>query len=119
MKLLSNITGFLFILLMPVMVQALDIGHAEKHEFKNNFVICQTGRQKALEQRGIKVTGDKDDLIRLTVRAYGGDYVRSGEAAALTLNGKTYQDFTVEIVEEKYLRIKTPEGTFILEAVEQ
>jgi hypothetical protein len=119
MKLLGYVIGLLFTLAMPVVVRAFDIEHYEKYKLKNNFVICQDSRQKALEQRGEKVTLDKDDLIRHTVRAHGGDYVRNGESAAITLNGKTYQDFTVEVVEGEYLRIKTPDGTFILKVAEQ
>ena len=108
-----------FLLVMPVAAQALEIEPYKQLEFNANFQICQTGPQRALEQRGVKVTRDKDDLVRRTLRAYGGDYVRKGETAAITLNGKTYQDFTIEIVDGKYLLIKTPDGTFYLGVVDK
>jgi hypothetical protein len=108
-----------FFLMLPVAAQSFDMENYGSHEFNTNFQICQTGQQRALEQRGIKVTRDKDDLVRRTLRAYGGDYVRKGETAAVTLNGKTYQDFTIEIVDGKYLLIKTPDGTFYLGIVDK
>ena len=106
-----------FMLVMPAAAQALENEPYQRLEFSTSFQICQTGPQRALEQRGVKVTRDKDDLVRRTVRAYGGDYVRKGETATFTLNGKTYQDFTIEIVEGKYLLIKTHDGTFYLGVV--
>ncbi len=108
-----------FLLVLPAAAQSLDIDHFNGPETNINFELCQTTRQKALKQRGVKVTRDKDDLVRRTVRAYGGDYVRNGETAAITLNGKTYQDFTIEIVEGKYLRIKTSDDTLYLEVVDK
>ena len=108
-----------FLLVLPTAAQSLDFDHSDGSENNTSFQICQTGRQKALEQRGVKVTRDKDDLVRRTLRAYGGDYVRKGETAAITLNGKTYQDFTIEIVDGKYLLIKTPDGTFYLGVVDK
>ncbi len=108
-----------FLLVLTVAAQEFDMENYDSHEFNTSFQICQTGQQRALQQRGVKVTRDKDDLVRRTVRAYGGDYVRKGETAAVTLNGKTYQDFTIEIVEGKYLLIKTPDGTFYLGVVDK
>ena len=107
-----------FFLVLPTAAQSVDMENYDSHELKINFQICQATREKALKQRGVKVTRDKDDLVRRTVRAYGGDYVRNGETAAITLNGKTYQDFTIEIVEGKYLRIKTSDDTLYLEVVD-
>ncbi len=103
-----------FLLVLPAAAQSLDFDHSNGLENNTNFQICQAGQQRALQQRGVKVTRDKDDLVRHTVQAYGGDYERKGENAAITLNGKTYQDFTIEIVDGKYLLIKTPDGTFYL-----
>ncbi|MEE8430592.1 MAG: hypothetical protein V3S16_05030 [Candidatus Desulfatibia sp.] len=108
-----------FLLVLPTAVQSFDFDHSNGSENNINFELSQTGQQRALEQRGVKVTRDKDDLVRRTVRAYGGDYVRNGETAAITLNGKTYQDFTIEIVEGKYLRIKTSDDTLYLEVVDK
>lgn len=108
-----------FLLVLPAAAQALENEPYQRLEFSTSFQICQTGPQRALEQRGVKVTRDKDDLVHRTLRAYGGDYVRKGETAAITLNGKTYQDFTIEIVEGKYLLIKTPDGTFYLGVVDK
>jgi len=99
---------------MPAAVQALESEPYKRLGFNTSFQICQAGQQRALEKRGVKVTRDKDDLVRRTLRDYGGDYVREGETAAVTLNGKTYQDFTIEIVDGRYLLIKTPDGTFYL-----
>lgn len=118
MKPLVNII-VCFLLVLPAAAQSFDMENYDSYELKNNFQICQATREKALKQRGVKVTRDKDDLVRRTVRVYGGDYVRNGVTAALTLNGKTYQDFTIEIVEGKYLRIKTSDDTLYLEVVDK
>jgi hypothetical protein len=84
--------------------------------FAEAFQICQTtGQAEALKERGKKITHIKDDLIRRTVQAYGGDYIRSDTMTAFTLNGKTYKDFTVEVVDDKYLLIQTPDDTFYME----
>lgn len=115
MKLSSKILTALLILLLPAVVAALDIEYYDTPNGNKTFEICQTGRQKAMQQRGIKVTRDKDDLIRRTVRAHGGDYVRSGNLVVLTLYNKTYRDFSMEIVEGKYLIIITPGDSFTLE----
>ena len=103
-----------FLLVLPTAAQSFDMENYDSHELNINFQICQATREKALKQRGVKVTRDKDDLVRRTLRTYGGDYVREGETAAITLSGKTYQNFTIEIVEGRYLLIKTPDGTFYL-----
>ncbi len=108
-----------FLLVLPIAAQSFDFDYSNGSENNTSFQICQTGQQRALEQRGVKVTRDKDDLVHRTLRAYGGDYVRKGETAAITLNGKTYQDFTIEIVDGKYLLIKTPDGTFYLGVVDK
>jgi hypothetical protein len=108
-----------FLLVMPAAAQSFDFDNSKGSENNTNFQICQAGQQRALQQRGVKVTRDKDDLVRHTVQAYGGDYMREGETAAVTLNGKTYQDFTIEIVDGKYLLIKTPDGTFYLGIVDK
>lgn len=116
---LSNILVLLLILLLPGLVQAFNIKYHDTPAGQKSFEICETGRQKALKQRGIKVTRDKDDLVRRTVRAHGGDYVRNGDMVFLTLNGKTYSDFSLEIVEGKYLIIITPGDSFTLEVVDK
>ncbi len=108
-----------FLLVLPAAAQSFDMENYDSHELNTSFQICQTGQQRAMEQRGVKVTRGKDDLVRRTLRAYGGDYVRKGETAAITLNGKTYHNFTIEIVEGKYLRIKTSDDTLYLEVVDK
>ena len=108
-----------FLLVMPAAAQSFDFDNSKGSENNTNFQICQAGQQRALQQRGVKVTRDKDDLVRRTLRTYGGDYVREGETAAITLSGKTYQNFTIEIVEGRYLLIKTPDGTFYLGIVDK
>ena len=118
MKALGKIIVCL-LLVLPAAAQSFDFDHSNGPENNITFELCQTTTQKALKQRGVKVTRDKDDLVRRTLRVYGGDYVRQGETAAITLNGKTYQDFTIEIVEGKYLLIKTPDGTFYLGVVDK
>ena len=114
-----KILVLLIILLLPGLVLAFNIKYHDTPAGQKSFEICQMGRQEALKQRGIKVTRDKDDLVRRTVRAHGGDYVRNGDVVVLTLNGKTYRDFSVEIVEGKYLIIITPGDSFTLEVVDQ
>ncbi len=114
MKLTSKIFLALGIFLLPGFVQAVGIKYHAISAGEKSFEICQTGRQKALKQRGIKVTRDKDELVRRTVRAHGGDYVRNGDMATLTINGNTYSDFSMEIVEGKYLFIITPGDSFTL-----
>ena len=116
MKLLYKI---LLILLLPAIAAAIEVEYYDTSNHKNSFEICQTGRQKALKQRGIKVTRDKDDLVRRTVRAYGGDYVRKGNMVTLTLNGKTYRDFVLELVDGKHLVIITPNDTIWLQVVDK
>ena len=119
MKLFSNLLVAILILLLPDFVQAFNIKYHGTPAGQKSFEICQTGRQRALKQRGIKVTRDKDDLVRRTVRAHGGDYVRNGDMAVLTLYGKTYSDFSMEVVEGKYLIIITPGDSFTLELVDK
>lgn len=119
MKLLSKICAYLLILLMPAIAPAIDVEYYAISNYKKSFEICQMGRQKALKQRGIKVTRDKDDLVRRTVRAHGGDYVRHGDMVTLTLNGTTFRDFTMEVVDGKYLIIITPGDSFTLEVIDK
>jgi len=119
MKLSSKILVAFVILLLPGLVQAIDVEYYDTSDHKNTFEICQTGRQKALKQRGIKVTRDKDDLVRRTIRAHGGNYVRNGDMVTLMLNGKIYSDFSMQIVEGKYLIIITPGDSFTLEVVDK
>jgi len=119
MKRLSKILTYLLILLLPATAQAIDIEYYDTSDHKKTFEICQTTRQKALKQRGIKVTRDKDDLVRRTVQAHGGDYVRNGDMVTLTLNGMTFRNFTMEVVDGKYLIIITPGDSFTLEVVDK
>jgi len=119
MKLSSKILVAFVILLLPGLVQAFNIKYHDIFAGKKSFEICQTGRQKALKQRGIKVTRDKDDLVRRTVRAHGGNYVRNGDMVTLTLNGMTFRDFSMEVVDGKYLIIITPGDSFTLEVVDK
>ena len=119
MKLCSSMPVIFLVVMLPVMVPASDFEYFKAPDGETTFAICQTTRQKALKQRGVKVTRDKDDLIRRTVRAHGGDYVRNGDLAVLTLNGKTYSDFSLEIVDGKYLIIITPGDSFTLKLIEK
>ena len=109
----------LLILVLPAITQAFDTERFDVAEIKTELMISQTGREKALKERGITVTGVKDDLIRRTVRAYGGDYTRNEDTATLTLQGKTYKSFTAQIVDGKYLLIKTLDNTIYLELVDE
>ena len=116
MKMLCKI---LIILLLPAIAPAIEVEYYDTFDHKNTFEICQTTRQKALKQRGVKVTRDKDDLVRRTVRAHGGDYVRNGDVVTLMLNGMTFKDFSMEVVDGKYLIIITPGDSFTLEVVDK
>ena len=117
MKRFRKVIGCLLILGLFVAAQASDTKQCNAAEIKTKLLISQSGRQKAMEDRGIKVTEAKDDVIQRTVRAYGGDYVRNADRATLTLQGKTYKDFTAQVVDGKYLRIKIPDDVFIMEIV--
>ena len=119
MKLSWNITVFLLIIVLPINGHSLETKPYGGSGLKTKLMISQTGREKALEKRGVKVTRAKDDLIRKTVRAYGGDYTRNEDTAILTLQGKTYKNFTAQVVEGKYLLIKTPDDTFYLDLVDK
>ncbi len=80
-------------------------------------MLCQSGRDRALQERAEKVIQDKDELVRRTLRAYGGDYFRVGQMTSVTLNGRTYKDCDIKIVRGEYLIIKTVDDVFFLEVV--
>jgi len=118
MKKLSLLSAYFILLFSFGIAQSDGSDPYVQPGLKINFQICQSsGQIKALQERGETVTQVKDDLIRRTVRAYGGDYVRNDQITTIMLNGKTYKDFTVEVIEGKYLRIKTPGDTLYLDVV--
>jgi len=119
MKLSGRIIICLIFLMLPVNGHSLETKPYGGSALKTKLMISQTGQEKALKERGITVTGVKDDLIRRTVRAYGGDYTRNEDTATLTLQGKTYKNFTAQIVDGKYLLIKTLDNTIYLELVDE
>jgi hypothetical protein len=69
----------------------------------------------ALEERAQKVEKYNEELIQTTLRAYGGDYIKSGQKAMVIYNGNIYSDFEIVVVRSKYLIIKTKDGTIYLE----
>ena len=83
-----------------------------------SFHLCQSGADRALKQRGEKIVKEKDALIRRTLQAYGGDYRRDGTAMSITINGRTYKDFELQIVQGEYLFIRVPDGILQLEIVQ-
>jgi len=83
-----------------------------------SFLLCQTGVDRALKQRGEKIVKEKDDLIRRTLQAYGGDYHRDGTTMSITINGRTYKDFELQIVRGEFLFIRVPDGVLQLEIVQ-
>lgn len=108
-----------FLILMPIIAQADNIDIYARPGSKTPLTICQSGRDRALQERAEKVTEVKDDLVRRTLRAYGGDYFRVGQMTNVTMNGKTYKDCDIQIVRGEYLIIKTFDDIFFLEVVDQ
>lgn len=108
-----------FLILMPIIAQAGNIDIYARSGPKTSLTICQSGRDRALQERAEKVTQDKDELVRRTLRAYGGDYFRVGQMTSITLNGKTYKDCDIKIVRGEYLIIKTFDDIFFLEVADR
>ena len=79
----------------------------------------QIAQQEALEQRGEKVINANDALIQRTVRAYGGNYARKGESKVLIINEKVYKDFSIQVVNSQYIIIRTDDGTFTMDVVNE
>ena len=73
--------------------------------------------EEAMEQRGQKIVAQKEALIQSTLAAYGGEYRRDGDRARVTICGKTYDDFEVQIVRSKYLLLRVPDGILQFEIV--
>ena len=83
--------------------------------------VCQAAEVGPAQERAMKVRAEtvmnqNDSLIQKTIRAYGGDYSRKDQTKSLTLNGKVYSDFEVEVIESQYIIIKTEDGVLYLEA---
>ncbi|MFC1857302.1 hypothetical protein ACFL9U_04650 [Thermodesulfobacteriota bacterium] len=79
------------------------------------FLLCQSGADRALKQRGEYIVKEKDEIIRQTLQAYGGEYHREGTTMSITINGRTYKDFELQIVRGEYLFIRVPDGVLQLE----
>ena len=92
---------------------------AEPIEHRNFQFARQIAQQEALEQRGEKVIHANDALIQRTVRAYGGNYDRKGESKVLIINEKVYKDFSIQVVNSQYIIIKTDDGTFTMDVVNE
>jgi len=72
-------------------------------------------RQRALDQRGGVVIDANDALVRKTVQAYGGNYIRQGDATLLILNGKVYKTLVIRVVDSRQVIIETEDGVFTLD----
>lgn len=107
-----------FIIITPTVAQDFTADRYAPSGSKAALIICQSGRDRALQERAEKVTHVKDELIRRTLRAYGGDYFRVGQMTSVMLNGRTYKDCDIKIVRGEYLIIKTFDDIFLLEIVE-
>ena len=92
---------------------------AETFEHRNVQFFRQIAQQEALEQRGEKVINANDVLIQRTVRAYGGNYTRKGESKVLIINKKVYKDFSIQVVNSQYIIIRTDDGTFTMDVVNE
>lgn len=92
---------------------------AETFEHRNVQFSRQVAQQEALEQRGEKVINANDALIQRTVRAYGGNYTRKGESKVLIINEKVYKDFSIQVVNSQYIIIRTNDGTFTMDVVNE
>ncbi len=108
-----------FLFFSPTIAQGFTLDRYPPSESKTSLLICQSGRDRALQERAEQVTHVKDELIRRTLRAYGGDYFRVGQMTSVTLNGRTYKDCDIKIVRGEYLIIKTFDDIFLLEIVEK
>jgi hypothetical protein len=92
---------------------------AETFGHRNVQFTRQIAQQEALEKRGEKVITANDVLIQRTVRAYGGNYTRKGESKILIFNEKVYKDFSIQVVNSQYLIIRTDDGTFTMDVVNE
>ncbi len=119
MKLTEVILFCSFLIFMPLIARAGSIDIYARSGPKTALTICQSGRDRALKERAEKVTQDKDELVRRTLRAYGGNYFRVGQMTSISLNGKTYKDCDIKIVRGEYLIIKTVDDIFFLEITNQ
>lgn len=72
-------------------------------------------RQRALDQRGKVVLDANDALIRKTVEAYGGNYIRRNNMKRLILNGKVYKTVTIRVVDSRQVIIETEDGVYALD----
>lgn len=70
-----------------------------------------------MHRRSQEVISINDDLIRMTLRAYGGDYVREGLQKYIVFNGTIYKDFELSIQEGKMLVLRVPHKTIRLEII--
>ena len=92
---------------------------AETFGHRNVQFTRQVAQQEALEKRGEKVINANDALIQRTVRAYGGKYTRKGESKVLIINEKVYKDFSIQVVNSQYIIIRTDDGTFTMDVVNE
>lgn len=80
---------------------------------------CMASGNRAMKQRGQALIKLNDDIIRRTLRAYGGDYIVQGKNRRLIIQGKTYRDFEISIVDSRYLVVKTVDAFYHMEIVKE
>ncbi len=80
-------------------------------------VFLADGTKRALEKRADQVVEMNDALIQKTIQAYGGNYIHQGGSKSLTLNDKTYKDFTIRVINNSQLLIETEDGVFQMDVV--
>lgn len=98
----KNFMGF-WVLGLFILGAAIDLGAEEK----------SAAQKRILFERGEKVRGQRLELVRRVLESYGGCQViaQDNELIGLTINGRTYHDFTIIIRDEKKtILVITPDG---------
>lgn len=80
-------------------------------------VFLADGPKRALEKRADQVVEMNDALVQRTIQAYGGNYIHEGGSKSLTLNDKTYKDFTIRVINNSQLLIETEDGVFQMDVI--
>ncbi|MBF0395884.1 MAG: hypothetical protein HQK78_03880 [Desulfobacterales bacterium] len=83
--------------------------------FKVEAEEIKSPQDRPLKERADEVIKERDELIKKTIREYGGDYLRMGTRLFVTINGKLYEDVEIEICDGKEILIKTNHETLSLE----
>jgi len=112
------IIGF-FLLCLPATTLAGVAGFL-KASTKDNFSKpYRVAQKKALEKRAEQVLDANDVLIQRTIQAYGGNYFRQEKNKVLIFNQKIYKDFSIRVINGQRLIVKTADGTFVMNVVQE